>query len=201
MDLDRSFWLGSTGNRDRQFGIGSVPTWTRTGASSLEPLLTLLSRHDQPLRKRIHDNILTTAVNEGTEIDEEEVKCRMYLEDSRGRTYAFTITETDIIHHVWDHGLSGVADKRHMGKLILEYALARGAIARSDKITRKVANIYRTYHEMKEMFEDYEQDVPALATHLSGLLDSFKNRTCAWDAMAEHGFYPEDDGGGVGEEL
>ncbi|KAF8533789.1 hypothetical protein BDD12DRAFT_897798 [Trichophaea hybrida] len=161
-----------------------------------------LSRHEQQLRKRIRDNILTTAANEGTEIDEEEVKRRIYLEESRGRTYAITKTETDIIiHHIWDLGLSGFGDKRKMEKLFLECALEPGAIARRDKITTKVANIHRTYRETKEMFEDDEQDVPALATRLSGLLDAFKNRTGAWDAMAEHGLYPEDDGEGVEEEL
>ncbi|KAF8542337.1 hypothetical protein BDD12DRAFT_876817 [Trichophaea hybrida] len=143
-----------------------------------------LSRHEQQLRKRIRDYILTTATNEGTEIDEEQVQCRIYLEESRGRTYTIPKTETDIIiHH------------------LLECALEPGAIARRDKITTKVANIYRTYRETKEMFEDDEQDVPALATRLSGLLDAFKNRAGAWDAMAEHGLYPEDDGEGVEEAL
>ncbi|KAF8535657.1 hypothetical protein BDD12DRAFT_808395 [Trichophaea hybrida] len=124
-----------------------------------------LSRHEQQLRKQIRDYILTTAANDGTEIDEEKVKCRIYLEESSGRTYAITETETDIIiHHVWDVGLSGVGDKRKMEKLFLECALEPGAIARRDKITTKVANIYRTYRETKEMFENDEQDVPALAT-------------------------------------
>ncbi|KAF8542444.1 hypothetical protein BDD12DRAFT_802893 [Trichophaea hybrida] len=122
-----------------------------------------LSRHEQQLRKRIRDYILTTAANDGTEIDRRKQK--------------------------------------KDGKLFLECALEPGAIARRDKITTKVANIYRTYRETKEMFEDDEQDVPALATRLSGLLDAFKNRTGAWDAMAEHGLYPEDDGEGVEEEL
>ncbi|KAF8533176.1 hypothetical protein BDD12DRAFT_900058 [Trichophaea hybrida] len=161
-----------------------------------------ISHHKQQLRKRIQDYILTTAAKEGSEIDEEKVKRRIYLEESRGRTYASTKTETDIIiHHVWDLGLSGVDDKRKMEKLFWECALEPGAIARRDKITTKVANIYRTYRKTKEMFKPNEEDVPALATHHSGFLDPFKNRTGAWDAMAEYGLYPENDGEGVEEEL
>ncbi|KAF8534891.1 hypothetical protein BDD12DRAFT_894799 [Trichophaea hybrida] len=68
-------------------------------------------------------------------------------------------------------------------------------------MTTKVANIYRTNRVTKEIFEDEVQDVPALATRLSGLLDAFKNHTGAWDSMAEHGLYPEDDGEAVEEEL
>ncbi|KAF8542792.1 hypothetical protein BDD12DRAFT_802554 [Trichophaea hybrida] len=139
-----------------------------------------LSCHEQQLKKQIQDNIFTPAANEGTENDEEEVKRRIYLEESSGRTYAITKTETDIIiHHVWDLGLSGVGNKRKMERLFLEWALEPGTIARRDKITTKVTNIYRTYCETKEMFGDDEQDVPALATCLSDLLDAFKNRTIA----------------------
>jgi hypothetical protein len=65
----------------------------------------------------------------------------------------------------------------------------------------KVANIYHTYRRTKQMFEDDEQDVPALATHFSGVLDALKNCTGAWDVMAEYGLYPENDGKGVEEEL
>ncbi|KAF8534836.1 hypothetical protein BDD12DRAFT_894905 [Trichophaea hybrida] len=138
------------------------------------------SHHEQQLSMRIRDYILSTPANNGTEIDEEEVKRRIYLEQSTGRTYAITTTQTNIIiHHVWDHGLSSIGVKREMEKLFLEYALEPGAITRCDKITTKVANIYRTYRETKEMFEDDEQDVPTLTTCLSGVVDSFKNRTGA----------------------
>jgi len=40
-------WFGYIDNRDRQFGPGSVPTWTRTRSDSPEPLLTLITTHRQ----------------------------------------------------------------------------------------------------------------------------------------------------------
>ncbi|KAF8542033.1 hypothetical protein BDD12DRAFT_877267 [Trichophaea hybrida] len=72
--------------------------------------------------------------------------------------------------------------------------MAEGTVKTED------ANIYRTYCNPKELFVDNEQDVPTLATHLWSLLDEFKNHTGAWDAMAKHCLYPENDGEGVEEE-
>ncbi|KAF8533649.1 hypothetical protein BDD12DRAFT_898303 [Trichophaea hybrida] len=112
-----------------------------------------LSRHKQQLSKRIRDYILTTATNDGTEIDEEEVKHKRYHHPSRLGSW---------LERRWR--------QKKDGDTILECALEPGAIARRDKITTKIANIYRTYRETKEMFEDDENDVSALATRLSGLL-------------------------------
>jgi hypothetical protein len=85
--------------------------------------------------QQIRVNILTTATNKGTEINEQNVKHRVYLEVSRGRIYDITKTETDIIiHQVWDLGLRGVGDTRKIEKLFLECALECGSIDRCDII-------------------------------------------------------------------
>ncbi|KAF8544233.1 hypothetical protein BDD12DRAFT_873314 [Trichophaea hybrida] len=70
-----------------------------------------------------------------------------------------------------------------------------------DTVKTKVTYIYHTYCKAKEMFEDNEQHKSKLATYLSGHLNAFMNGTGVWDAMAEHGLYPENDGEGVEEEL
>ncbi|KAF8533229.1 hypothetical protein BDD12DRAFT_810354 [Trichophaea hybrida] len=146
-----------------------------------------LFHHEQQLKKGIQ-TILTQPLQ------------TMVLKSMRkkGRTYAITKTETDlVIHHIWDLGFNSVGDKRKMEKLFLECSLEPGAIVRRDKITTKVTTIYRTHRETNDMCENYEQDVPAFAIRLSGHLDTFKNSTHAWDALAEHGLYPEDDREGV----
>ncbi|KAF8535684.1 hypothetical protein BDD12DRAFT_892097 [Trichophaea hybrida] len=130
--------------------------------------------HEQQLKQRLRDYIHTSDAKESSKINEEKVNLRIHVEKSRGRTYAIPKTETEIIiYHIWDLGFSGT----------------------------NIANIYRTNRETKEMFDDHEQDTPALATGLSGILDAFKNRTGTWDTMAEHGLYPEDDSEDVEEEF
>ncbi|KAF8539109.1 hypothetical protein BDD12DRAFT_883241 [Trichophaea hybrida] len=102
-----------------------------------------------------------STANDGTEIDEKKVKQRIYLKESRETTYAITETETNIIIH------------------------------RIWYLGLSVANIHRTYRETEEMIENNQQVVPILTTCFSGILDAFMNHTGAWDAVAEHGLYPE----------
>ncbi|KAF8542148.1 hypothetical protein BDD12DRAFT_803127 [Trichophaea hybrida] len=119
-----------------------------------------------------------------------DVKHRIYLEESRGRTYTSTKPETNIIiHHMWNLGLSNIGDKGQMGKLFLECTWESGTIARYNKITTK------------KMFQDNEQDVLASVRHLLVCLNAFKNYTGVWGTMAEHSLYPENDSEGVEEEL
>lgn len=54
-------------------------------------------------------------------------------------------------------------------------------------IKTKVHNVYRTYRETKEMFSDEDQDVADLAERLSRLLNCFKDREGAQEALASFG--------------
>ncbi|KAF8538279.1 hypothetical protein BDD12DRAFT_806249 [Trichophaea hybrida] len=75
-------------------------------------LLSMANGTLEQLRMRIRADILTTATNQDTEIDVQQVKGRIYLEESTGRTYAITKTETNIIiNPVWYFGQSSIGDE------------------------------------------------------------------------------------------
>ena len=51
----------------------------------------------------------------------------------------------------------------------------------------KVHNIYRTFRETKQMFEDQDQPVEDLAHRIYTLLCSFKDRDGGAEALAAYG--------------
>ena len=53
----------------------------------------------------------------------------------------------------------------------------------------KVANMYRTYRETREIFQDESQAVKKLAAHLRKLLNCFKQRAGALEALEARGVY------------
>jgi hypothetical protein len=57
----------------------------------------------------------------------------------------------------------------------------------------KVANLYRTYREVVEMFEDENTDVKVLVKRLNNLFEPVRTREGVWEAMEEYGLFPEED--------
>jgi hypothetical protein len=53
--------------------------------------------------------------------------------------------------------------------------------------------LYRTYREVLEMFEDKNIDVKVLVKRLNHLFEPLRTRTGVWEAMEEHGLFPEED--------
>ena len=56
----------------------------------------------------------------------------------------------------------------------------------------KVHNVYRTFHEMKEMFVDEQQDVADLAGRIFSLISCFKDHKGAQEALAGYGITVDD---------